>query len=113
MYMKLDDLDPLSAVLDGLIKQNLALGQRQLALQATCSVLIAELCLLSPDPDQKLSRLNAELNGAAMGIADDFATRFDISNSDTREITMLIETITRIAEETVLLKTRRSPSTAL
>ena len=97
----------LSAILSGLIAQNLALGHRQIALEALCSTLISELCLLAPDPDYKMLRLSAELNGAATAVADRAATLMMSEPYDTAEITQMIEGVTRVAEQTLSSKTRK------
>lgn len=86
-------------ILEGLVAQNLALGQRQVALEAICSALMAEICLLHRRPDDKMLRLSAELNGAATAIADNAASMRTPFPYDTVEMTKVFEGVTRVAEE--------------
>lgn len=91
--------EELSEILRNLIAQNYDLGQRVIGLQTTCAALIAEICRMSADPEQKLLNFNAELTGIASGVAERFNRQKMKTGFDTREITATIELVTRLAED--------------
>lgn len=103
--------EELAIILRNLIAQNYELGQRIIGLQSTCAALIAELSRMSPDPQQKLLRFNAELTGLASGVAERFNQLQMKPGFDTREITSTIDLVTRLAEEDFDGKWRRPEGT--
>lgn len=91
--------DELARFLQGLVRQNYALGQSITGLQATCAALIREICSLSGAPGDTMLRFNAELTGIAAGVADRFNNLDMTHEFDTSEMTATIEAITQLAEE--------------
>lgn len=91
--------EELSEILRNLIAQNYELGQRVIGLQTTCAAIIAEICRMSAEPEQKLLKFNAELMGIASGVAERFNRQKMKLGFDTREITATIELVTRLAED--------------
>lgn len=95
----------MSDVLRGLVAQNLEFGQRLLGLQNICSKLLEEISLLHPDPEDKIMRLSAELNGTAAAISNVFrTTSVDEKYAEEyclRGLTAAVERVTLTAEDAV------------
>ncbi|MFK0335352.1 hypothetical protein ACIQUB_30015 [Rhizobium sp. NPDC090275] len=92
--------DDLSDILANLVKQNYHMSQRLVGLQATCAMLLSEVCKLSPDPRGSLVRICGELDGLASGVAEKFEVlQAEECIFDSRGISESIETVMTLAQE--------------
>ncbi|KZD21366.1 hypothetical protein [Tardiphaga robiniae] len=83
--------DDLRRLLDDLTLQIGQTKEQNIAIQGVCAALVAEIALLDKAPREKLSRMVAGLQGAALGVADG-------TDGRSTEMTKTIERVTAMAE---------------
>ncbi|CAN7658109.1 hypothetical protein LJR030_002031 [Rhizobium sp. LjRoot30] len=92
----------LVAIVDQLIVRNHVMGNQILALQAVCAAAFAEICLLHQDPRRAAMRTSAMLGGTAQAIADGFSAMPPPGDFDTSDISVMIEKIAEMSEDSVM-----------
>jgi hypothetical protein len=88
----------LAEVLALLSQQVKSIGQRVIALQTVNSLLLSEVCALTPRPEETLHKIAARLAGTAMGVAEGLRRDPKHPGTEGMEITEVVEFVTRIAE---------------
>jgi hypothetical protein len=81
-----------------------AQGQRIVALQTVSTMLLTELCMLSPTPVDTLTSIGARLTGTAVGVADSLRSTTDdqaFPAPSSRELTNVIDFIARVSERSL------------